>query len=49
MGDLGRELEEDIFGTAGRGLGAVAMGCVPGPGVVTPGESSPAIADVDWD
>lgn len=47
MGDLGMEPDEEIFGIAGAGFEAVGIGCGPGPGVVTPGDSSPTIADVD--
>lgn len=47
-GDRGSEPEADRFGAAEVGLEAVGIGCTPGPGVATPGDSSPAMADEDW-
>lgn len=48
MGDRGSEPEAEGLGAAEVGLEVVGIGCAPGPGVVTPGDSSPAIADEDW-
>lgn len=47
MGDLGRDPEEGMLGMALGGFEAVGTGCAVAPGVATPGESSPAIAEVD--
>lgn len=48
MGDRGSEPEAEGLGAAEVGLEVVGIGWAPGAGVVTPGDSSPAIADEDW-
>lgn len=48
MGDRGSEPEAEGFGAVEVGFEDVGIGCPPGPGVVTPGDSSPAMADEDW-